>query len=158
MPEQEGKSRRPYVRRQRERYSVSPYNPPASAVRLAESRMEPFVRAYQFGQQFSAATIALSHRPQPTLLDLAVSAYLQGIEDTVQMCTERKFNFNGGELDGHQQRKRDGDGGTATADRVATSETNSEGDRSSEPDRTCPAAARRDGPHDGLAEFALSMW
>jgi hypothetical protein len=151
-------SKRPYVRRKAERYTVSPFNPPANAVRLGEYRMEPFVRAYQFGQQFSAATIALSHRPQPTLLDLAVSAYLQGIEDTVQSCTTNGFNFSGGGLNGHQQRGRDGDGSIATANRGATREANHQGNRSDEPDRTRTTATRRDGPHDGLTEFALSMW
>lgn len=124
-------NKRPYVRRKSDRYTVSPYNPPAGAVRLGESRMEPFVSAYQFGQQFSAATIALSHRPQPTLLDLAVSAYLQGIEDTVQSCTTNGLNFSGDELSKKEPR-------------VAVS-----GDH---------AISRTGGPHDCATEFSVSLW
>lgn len=126
-------SKRAYVRHKPDRYTVSPYAPPASAVRLGESRMEPFVQAYQFGQQFSAATIALSHRPQPTLLDLAVSAYLQGIEDTVQSCTANGFNFNGEELVRHPKEPRVINGGD-------------------------PVTPRAGGPHDCATEFSASLW
>lgn len=151
--------RRPYVRRQREQYTVSPYNPPAGAVRLGESRMEPFVRAYQFGQQFSAATIALSRRPQPTLLDLAVSAYLQGIEDTVQSCTANGFDFSGGELDGHTNGRSDGNGADAeAAPKPRSGGAVREGNRSGAAVRTQPPATRRDGPHDGLSEFSMPLW
>ena len=154
-------SRRPYVRRQREQDTVSPYVPPVYAVRLGESRMEAFVKAYQSGQQFSAATIALSHRPRPTLLDLAVSAYLQGIEDTVQSCTANGFNFSGGELDEHKYRGHHGNGRSTETTRLATGgrdEAVHQRDRYGEPERAAASATRSDGPHDGFTEFAMSMW
>lgn len=69
---------------------VSYYHPETN-IHFAEDRMAGFVDEYNRCQSFSAMLPGLL--PRPTLLDLCVSAYLQGVYDTVQVATERGMNF-----------------------------------------------------------------
>jgi hypothetical protein len=56
------------------------------AIALAERRVGGIVEVFNFHQTYSGS---LPGHPTPTLLDIVVSAYLQGVHDTVQLTTER---------------------------------------------------------------------
>lgn len=150
------KPRRKYKPR-KEGYTVSPYVPPDFAVRLGESRMEPFVAAYQRGQRFSGMLAAISHVPHPTLLDLAVSAYLQGIEDTVQSCTKNGFDFGG---EGEHLRRRDQEVriGGGDAEGAESANASLEGIRPQPTDGDAAPSTGRGGPHAPEQEFGLPLW
>lgn len=82
----------------RDRYrAVQDYHPPEFARLLAEDRVGDFVRAWYHRQTFSGTLSALAGTPPtPTLLDLVVSAYLQGVNDTVYVATQRGMSFGDG--------------------------------------------------------------
>lgn len=59
------------------------YVPPENAVRLAERRVGGFVQRFNFNQTYGGNVHGA--RPMPTLMDLVVSAYLQGVNDAAQL-------------------------------------------------------------------------
>lgn len=135
--------------RRKSQYTVQPYSPPEYAVRLATSRCEEMVRIYQHHQSYAWHR---SSEPKPTLIDIVVSAYLQGIEDAVQgqINLERKEQSNE-----HKHRRSEGAG---SIQRGGSEVWCGQANRRGEPEAAHAAPAEANGPHSGVEEFALSMW
>jgi hypothetical protein len=141
----------------RKRFREVSYYRPETNISFAEDRMLGFVDEYNWRQRFSAMLPRGPGNPTPTLLDLTVSAYLQGVNDTVQVATERGLDFGGN--DEHLRRRGEavrvnrGD-----AEGAESTGTGLEG-RGHQPAVTAPeAGARRDGPHSPEQEFGMSLW
>lgn len=82
--------------------SVSKYAAPEYAVRLAERRVGGMVADYQWQQTFSGALPTTAARP--TMLDLAVSAYLQGVNDAAETFARRGLILPSADV--HDQKER----------------------------------------------------
>ena len=133
---------------------VSPFVAPQGAIRVAEKRVGGMVERFNWSQTFSATLIGST--PRPTLLDLVVSAYLQGIEDTIQTCVMKNINLLEGS-DEHEHRRSEAvlvpGGNVEGADATGV-----EGVRSVARDTSSKAPTRSDGPHAPESEFGMPLW
>jgi hypothetical protein len=68
--------------------SVEREDVPIGVARIAQKRVGPFLRAWLREQELGI--VALSHVPRISLLDLVMSAYLQGVKDGAQAAPRQE--------------------------------------------------------------------
>lgn len=66
---------------------------PSRARDLAERRVGGMLEAFNWQQTYSATIHGYRHAVPPTLLDILVSAYLQGIDDAVETYARNGLEF-----------------------------------------------------------------
>jgi hypothetical protein len=135
--------------------SVSPFVAPENAVRVAEKRVGGMVERFNFAQTFSGALKGAP--PRPTLLDIAVSAYLQGIEDTVQTCVMKNINLGGSDEHEHGRGESIREAGTGGVAEVS-GRAGMEGDRPEPAVGDVARGTRSDGAHAPEQEFSMPLW